>query len=161
MKGKYAARSANQRAAAEAESSETVYRRRILKLTEERDTARAERDKALLDWKKDIRILRAQLSEGTSPRVEALSQELNRVREERDRLRRRIRDVMERNGEEFERLMEHMLKEHGMSRADAMDAAAELCSGREFFIMDAAEKRVGQVGGIEAARALRKSRGGK
>ncbi len=67
------------------DEAEQAYRRQIVRLTNERNEARTERDQALADWKAEVQILRAQLAEGTSPRVEALRRELNRVRGQRDR----------------------------------------------------------------------------
>ncbi|MGI5247581.1 hypothetical protein [Dactylosporangium sp. CA-139066] len=67
------------------EDLEQAYRRQIVQLTKDRNEARDERDQALANWGNEVQILRAQLAEGTSPRVEALRRELRRVQGQRDR----------------------------------------------------------------------------
>lgn len=162
MKGKYAARAANRAEAADRESTEAAYRRRILKLTEERDVAKAERDKARADQAKETRILRAQLAEGTSPRVEALTRELNRLRDERDQLARWKKESQEKYGAAFGRFMRHFMDENGLSATDAADVAFRIFEGStaETIIVDSGlEKRFAERFGTEAALAIRKARG--
>lgn len=123
MKGKYAARAAGRREAAEVEENEAAYRRRILKLTEERDAARAERDEARADWQKEVRILRAQLAEGTSPRVQALTRQLNKMRDERDHQSRAVREREVEHEVFGTRLAEHFAVVHGVrANSDEMYA---------------------------------------
>lgn len=98
-RGKYAARAAKRREDAEIEATEAGYRRQIVRLTQERDEARAERDDARKVWKDEVRVLAAQLSEATSPRVDALNRELIRTRDERDRFKAelvRLREAVNR-----------------------------------------------------------------
>lgn len=159
-RGKYAAKSANKAVREEADATEAGYRRQIVRLTEERNQARGERDKALDDWSKEVRILRAQLAEGTSPRIEALSRELNRLRGERDELRQGRATRRSRNDDAFKRLMDHMEFEHGMSRPAALDATASLFLGVDDAVVTVGiEKRTGEMFGPETVLALRKARG--
>lgn len=90
MKGKYGQRAAVRREVAEVEASEAAYQRQIVRLTAERDEARVERDKARKDWAAEVRLLKAQVREGASTRVEALIRELEKVRSERDGLKRNV-----------------------------------------------------------------------
>lgn len=162
MKGKYASRAVNRSTAAEQEASEATYRRRVLKLTEERDAACAERDKARDALAKESRILRAQLAEGTSPRVEALTRELSRMREERDQLARWKKESREKYGAVFGRIMQYFQDSHGMDAPAAADAALRLCGGvsAETIIVDkGVEQRFAERFGNEAVLAIRKARG--
>lgn len=161
MKGKYAARAANRNEAAAREATEAAYRRRVLKLTEERDEARAERDDARLAAAKEARILRAQLAEGTSPRVEALTRELNRLREERDQLARWKRESQEKYGAVFGRLHTHFKAEHGLDNLESADEVVRIFEGGDSktAVVDAGvEHKFAERFGVEAAMALRKSR---
>lgn len=162
MKGKYAARAANRIEAADREATEDAYRRRVLKLTEERDAARAERDKARTDLAKETRILRAQLAEGTSPKVEALTRELNRIREERDELGRWKKESREKYGAAFRRFTDHFIAGHQLSPKDAVEAAWRLYAGAgsETLVVDnGVEKKLVERFGADAVRAIRKARG--
>jgi hypothetical protein len=78
------------------ETSIDVYRRRVVALTKDRNAARDELAQAISDWRDETRILRAQLAEGTSPRVEALKIELDRLRVENSRLRSALREARSR-----------------------------------------------------------------
>jgi hypothetical protein len=158
MKGKYAARAANRRAVAEVEQTEEVYRRNIVKLTRERDEARAERDRAREDWKKESRILRAQLAEGTSARVEALTRELNRVREDRDTFKRNVDQAQGRYKRALDRLFDHWESEHGMTRADAMDAVLSIMFGNETHLTMGNERKIAAAFGTDVMLMLRRHR---
>jgi hypothetical protein len=161
VKGKYAARAANRTATAEQEAAETAYRRRILKLTEERDEARAERDKAREDLAKETRILRAQLAEGTSPRVEALTRELNRLREDRDGLLRWKKESQAKYGAVYGRIHSHFVAEHGFANLEAADEVVRLFEGgdgKTVVVDKGVEERFAERFGVEAALALRRSR---
>ena len=162
MKGKYAARAANRDAAAEQESTEAAYRRRVLKLTEERDAARSGRDTAKKEWAKEVRILRAQLAEGTSPRVEALTRGLNRMRGERDELARWKKESAQKYGVIFTRIADHFMTEHGLTPVESADVVVRLYEGvdSETIIVDkGVEARFADRYGTEAALAIRKARG--
>lgn len=63
-----------------------AYRRQIVRLTNERDEARRERDEALAKFGTETEVLRVQIREGTSAQVEALRRMLAKVTAERDRL---------------------------------------------------------------------------
>ncbi len=91
MKGKHGQSAAVRREVNEAEAKEAAYRRQIVRITEERDQARRERDDARVEWRKEARILSARLSEAASPRTEALSRELERARGRCDQLERELR----------------------------------------------------------------------
>jgi hypothetical protein len=56
------------------------YKRQVVRLTQERNQAREERDAARTAWRRESDLLRAQLREVVSPRAEALHRELDRVR---------------------------------------------------------------------------------
>ena len=159
MRGKHARAAANRRAAADAEATEAAYQRRIVKLTEERDAARSERDAAKADWQKEVRILRAQLAEGTSPRVEALTRELERVREERDRLKRDKADKMKLWEAAFERMHAHFMREHGMTGAEAVDAMTSQVLAVASHVTSGREQQFADRFGVEAMLMLRKARG--
>lgn len=161
MKGKYASRAANRNEAAEQEANEAAYRRRILKLTEERDEARSERDEARHSLAKETRILRAQLAEGTSPRVEALTRELNRMREERDALFRWKKESQGKYGAVYGRLHSHYMAEHELDNLEAADEVVRVFEGgdsRTVIVDKGVEERFAERFGAEAALALRKSR---
>lgn len=159
MRGKQARAAANRRAAAEAESTEAAYRRQIVKLTEERDAARAERDTARAEWQKEVRIIRAQLAEGTSPRVEALTTELERVRADRDRQKQFRVETRKIYDASVKRWRDHFVSEHGMTHHAALEAAYSLSIGELAYITDAREKRIAEAFGEDAMLALRAARG--
>lgn len=160
MRGKQAAAAANRRAAAAVETTEATYRQRVVKLTEERDTARTERDAAKAAWQKEVRILRAQLAEGTSVRVEALTREVERIREERDRIKREQADGRQRYGKMITRLRDHFVSEHGMTPPEAVDAIfSRLFAQAQHVTRDRIEKKIADEFGVEVMVALRAARG--
>lgn len=160
MRGKHARAAANRRAAADIETTEATYRQRVVKLTEERDAARAERDDAKAAWQKEVRILRAQLAEGTSPRVEALTREVERIRQERDDLKREKSDVRRRYGKMITRLRDHFVGEHGMTPPEAVDAIfSRLFGEAQHVTRDRIERKIADEFGAEVMVALRAARG--
>lgn len=62
-------------------ASEEAYRRQIVRLTKERDEARVELATTRAALRAEIRSLQAQVREGTSGRVQALTHELRRLRD--------------------------------------------------------------------------------
>jgi len=147
-RGKYAARAATKRETAEVEQSEAAYRRQIVRLTEERNEARAERDKALTDWAKDVRVLRAQLTEATSPRTEALSRTLEELRQRYDHLLRESGQRSRDDAHMFAFLVNHFKTGHELGGLTAAEYVAT------FF-------RIGpkSVGDIDVAQTQHNRRG--
>lgn len=159
MRGKHAHAAANRRAAADIETTEATYRQRVVKLTEERDAARSERDAVKAEWQKEVRILRAQLAEGTSPRVEALTQELERVRTDRDRQKQFRVETRKIYDAAVKRWTAHFVSEHGMKHQDALEAAYSLAIGELSLVTSGREKRIADAYGVEVMLAIRKARG--
>lgn len=153
-RGKYAARAAGQRAATEVEQTESAYRRQIVRLTEERDEARRERDEARAAWRKETRELTGRLSEGLSPRVEALSRELEKFRERCERQKRELRAAEERRRSCARQVVSHFGAEHGMSRTEALEAVAHLY-GWDVKIATKSEQRFAAKHGAEALEWLK------
>jgi hypothetical protein len=160
MKGKYSARAANRREAESAEAAEVVYRRNIVKLTEERDAARKELETVRAEWQREARILRAQVAEGTSARVEALTFEIERIRSDRDRLTRHIKVQTDKWDATLARLREHFEVEHKATPYQARDMVLQLIVGGEGVFVDAGsiEHKQGKEFGTDRVRALRAAR---
>lgn len=120
-RGKYAARAEIRRDAAEVQASEEAYRRQIVRLTQERDEARAERDEARKLWKREVRVLQGQVREGTSGRVEALIHEVERMRSARDEAAREVKAIRDTWDRALRRLHEALVEKCGMSFAEALE----------------------------------------
>lgn len=169
-RGKYATRATVRREAADVEANEAAYQRQIVRLTQERNEARAELAKTKAGLIAETRVLRAQVSEGTSNLVAALRIELNKSREVRDAATRelkRIRGIHERF---IARMNDHWIAEHGakpgidaiektMTALDPefMDGGPDAVGGK--MITVGTEQKFADKHGVAAARALRKSRG--
>lgn len=162
-RGKYAVRAANREQTAEAVASEAGYQRQIVRLTQERDKARADLAKIKTDSAAEARKLRAQVSEGTSDLVEALRREVNRFRNERDALHRDAVDRSKKQGVLVERLCDHMVTEHGAKKGREATEQAMWLMSPEFdgvTIHDTgSEEKFAATHGVEALRALRRARG--
>jgi hypothetical protein len=136
MKGKHAASASARQIAESAAQSEAAYRRQVVRLTEERDQARAERDAARIAWKKEVRLLSARLNEGLSPRVEALQHELERIRADRDQLKARFLANERLISEAVARIAAHFYREHQLSSGDALDLASQILTIRLVEVED-------------------------
>lgn len=161
-KGKYAARAANKRASDEAATTEDAYKRKIVELTKELRKARQERDEAVAGWAKELRILRAQLSEATSPRVEALARRNNELKEQLDEARRDAQKTRRRWGVSFDRMIGHFQSEHGMSRVDAVELMMKIGTAPDEEIpggWDTTPKNFQRQHGTGAVVAIQKARG--
>lgn len=169
-RGKYAERATGRREAAEVEASEAAYQRQIVRLTQERDKARAELAKIKTDSAAEARKLRAQISEGTSSLVAALRIELNKNREARDASERELKRCREISERSSLLIQNHMIAEHGAKPGidsfekaaavmvpELMDAGPAAPDGR--LITVGVEHEFAKKHGNEAARALRKARG--
>lgn len=122
-RGKYAARATNRREVAEVEASEAAYQRQIVRLTKERDEARAELAQLKKSSATEARALRAQISEGTSDLVTALRLQVNGFRDERDKARREMKEYASRMHKALHNIRDHFISQHGV--APGIDAAQE------------------------------------
>lgn len=162
-KGKYAARATVRREQEEIAQAEEAYKRQIVRLTEERNKARAERDEAVQHWQKEVRILRAQLAEGTSPRVEALTRELNKSREKLGKVESELKSIRKRWERSFRRLADYIRAQRGVSDVEALDIAAQIAGDGDLEalkILTPDESGVAEKHGDDAALTLRKVRRG-
>jgi hypothetical protein len=118
-KGKYAERATRRREDADVVATEEAYKRQIVRLTQERNDARTERDVSRAAHRKEVRLLQAQNREGTSHRVEALVREVNQLRAAADKARANLRSIVEKWERVGHRLTDHYVDEHGLSGIEA------------------------------------------
>lgn len=161
-RGKYASRAATREQATEAVASEAGYKRQVVRLTQERDEARAALAKLRTDSAAEARKFGAQVSAGTSDLVEALRREVNRMRLERDESRRLSKENLKDNDRLFKRLVEHMISQHAaVEGVDAWQQAARLIGvmGDDLIVTVGTEKKVAKSLGVEVVEQLRRARG--
>lgn len=122
-KGKYAAKAAMRRAEIEATAGLETYKRRVADLTAENKGLKerlVEKDRA---HSKEVRLLKAERDEGTSPTLRAVEAECQRLRERADLAERELRLKREQGSRGMRRLIGHFATDHGMGEADAIEAA--------------------------------------
>lgn len=94
MKGKHGNAAAARHAREELAANVGAYQRAIVRLTQERDEARTERDEARISLRANVRELRAERDEAVSPRVQALERIVRQLRDEQLRAKGRIADQL-------------------------------------------------------------------
>lgn len=158
-RGKYANRAALRREDDAISSEIATYKRAVVRLTQERDDARAKL--ALLErvTTGERRRLEAERDQAVSPRVEALVSELAKVKDELARKNAHDAEFRKQREKEWRRLHRHWVEDHKLSNPQAMEVIIGILSGDNRLVVTKGEEAIAQKHGVEALMRIRHARG--
>lgn len=160
MRGKYSKPAAVRREAAEQAGVVEGYQRQVVRLTGERDDARAQLARETEASRRRIRTLEAMVREGTSARVAALEHEVRRLLQERDEARATVQKAKNNDRAGVLLLARHFRDEHDMNIEDALALTLTLVGGEpRGTIVNDTEERFAARYGVDALREIRRARG--
>ena len=124
-RGKYAARAANTRAAADAEATTASYIRQIRNLTTERDQYKTELTTARREHAKAVRILTVQRDEAISPELIARDHVIKELRDEVAKVKA-SKEHLQRTYDKLLHYVHDMFVAQGMDRSAAFGAIVDI-----------------------------------
>lgn len=159
MRGKHAAIAATRREQSSYESEIEAYQREVRNQGSEISVLKAEVERWKSAHAKDTRALRAQIAEGTSSELAALTLALKSAKDKAADLERKARELQKRRDAEFSRIVAWLKAEKGFSGTEAMELWLRITGvSNQPIISDTARKNGNPEASarIDVAKGIRK-----
>jgi len=128
-RGKHGIAAETRRKIESVETSIEVYQRKLRDLIAENRELRARLDAKDERHAREIRALRVQVDEGVSPALRVAQEEARQQRDRAQAAEQRLAHTMRRRSGEFNALMTHFYREHGMRLNDASEHLVKMVPG--------------------------------
>lgn len=154
-RGKYATRAEQQTAIRTTSTELEQGRRRVVSQQAEIKSLRAELSRLKAANADTTRVLKAQLTEGTSDALEAANRTLGQLRDEVGRARASEKGIRANWDKLFLRLQEYLMSSLGLTHVEVIETLSEMITGTSFtFNVDSAKVR-----DSETLRNIQRARG--